>query len=379
MAVETVATPAPAGFSVREGLASTGSSVLDYLRAFAVLLVFVSHILEATRNPSFWWQAQEMGWVGVMLFFVHTSLVLMFSLDRARLDGAGMLANFYLRRALRIYPLSIAIVVTILLFHIPVASWPWRPVNVTTGTVAANLLLVQNLVYAPSVLGPLWSLPLELQMYAFLPFLYWLVRRGTRLDRAAVLWVLALGGALVQPFVSGRANVAQFAPCFMGGILAFCLSKRRPAIWPFWIWVVTLGIAMIGFFAATSNQAAPHVMGASWGLTLAIGLLVPNFAETRSPLVRRATATIAKYSYGIYLTHMITFWIVFAKLSHASLTVRLLLGTILSVALPMLAYHLVEAPGIRIGARLATALASRMTMFAVSSPEPDSLLSTVRS
>ena len=69
---------------------------LDFLRALAVLLVLTAHIAGYTirTNPvSF-----AMGQLGVMLFFVHTSLVLMQSLERQQLDGAALLRAFYLQR-----------------------------------------------------------------------------------------------------------------------------------------------------------------------------------------------------------------------------------------------------------------------------------------
>jgi peptidoglycan/LPS O-acetylase OafA/YrhL len=377
MSAEVVPERIPARGS--RGFVTSDSSVLDFLRSVAVSLVFLAHILEATRDPSHWWRAQRLGWMGVMLFFVHTSLVLMFSLDRTPLRGTSLLSNFYLRRAFRIYPLSIAIVGVILLFGIPVASWPWRPAPLSTTTVVANLLLVQNLVYAPSVLGPLWSLPLELQMYVLLPFLYWLVRRGTRLDVAATLWVLAVGLAFLQPLITDRANVAQYAPCFMGGILAFCLSKRRPAVWPFWTWGLTLGAAILAFLALTADRSAPHVMGASWALTLVIGVIVPNFAETKSVRIHKLCATIAKYSYGIYLTHMITFWIVFVRLAAFGIATRLMVGVVLAVLLPVLSYHLVEAPGIRLGGRLAARLASRRVATQAAMAERDRPIAAAQS
>jgi peptidoglycan/LPS O-acetylase OafA/YrhL len=337
-------------------LATTDSSVLDFLRAGAVSLVLVSHLVEASRNHSWWWPAEQVGWMGVMLFFVHTSLVLMFSLDRTPAEGTALLKSFYVRRAFRIYPLSIAVVLIVLVFGIRVASWPWQSPDTSVQNVLANLFLVQNLVYDPNVLGSMWSLPLEIQMYALLPFIYWIVRRGARLDLAVALWGLAVCLALVQPYVTGRANIAQYAPCFMGGVIAFCFAKQRPAVLPFWSWVLALSGTMVAFVLLTGDQAHARLMPASWGLTIAIGWLIPHFRETSSFAIRRISAVIAKYSYGIYLTHMIAFWIAFVKMGQARFSVHALVGLGLTSVFSALAYYLIEAPGIRLGTALANHL-----------------------
>ena len=353
-------------------LATTDSSVLDFLRAVAVLLVLVSHVIEATRHEPWWWLAQQVGWMGVMLFFVHTSLVLMFSLERTKAEGAQLGIHFYVRRAFRIYPLSITVVLCILAFAIPVASWPWQPADTSARTVVANLLLVQNLVYAPNVLGPLWSLPLEVQMYVMLPFLYLIVRKGTRLDIAVTLWGAAVVLALVQPLVSNRLNVFQYAPCFMGGIIAFCMTKRRAATLPFWSWVITLVVVLAGFVFVTANRHQPYLMPASWIMGLTVGFVVGSFEETTVVWVRRSAATIAKYSYGIYLTHMIALWIAFVKIASMSFALRVVIALGLTAIFSVLAYHAVEAPGIRLGGRLASRVLERRlvrTPPAVTVPE----------
>lgn len=62
--------------------APSDSSVLDFLRTMAVCMVLVDHLVEATGNSERRWLAERPGWLRVMLFFVHTSLVLMLSLER---------------------------------------------------------------------------------------------------------------------------------------------------------------------------------------------------------------------------------------------------------------------------------------------------------
>ncbi len=83
---------------------------LDVLRSTAVLLVLVSHVIMATGHlddPLLKaWGLRQVAQLGVLLFFIHTSLVLMMSLRR--LEAApNMVARFYIRRVFRIYPLAI--------------------------------------------------------------------------------------------------------------------------------------------------------------------------------------------------------------------------------------------------------------------------------
>ncbi|MGH9692964.1 MAG: acyltransferase family protein, partial [Bryobacteraceae bacterium] len=168
--------------------AGRGSSNLDFLRALAVLLVLGSHVLLVFGFP---WEGTAIGAagrLGVLLFFIHTSLVLMMSLARLEKSRGGLAARFYIRRAFRIYPLvivTIFAVVTLQIpkspvtgFHVPDAEELW-----------SNLLLIQNVTGARSLLSPLWSLPYEVQMYLALPLLYLL---GKRIRKPLALMVLGV-------------------------------------------------------------------------------------------------------------------------------------------------------------------------------------------
>src|SRR5580704_451120 len=104
------------------------SSNLDALRALAVTLVLVDHLI-VTVAPAYsrtpWGRSViHLGTLGVLMFFIHTSIVLMMSLARIEADGAPRpIARFYLRRVLRIYPLSIVIILLIMALHIPPVPW----------------------------------------------------------------------------------------------------------------------------------------------------------------------------------------------------------------------------------------------------------------
>jgi peptidoglycan/LPS O-acetylase OafA/YrhL len=118
---------------------------------------------------------------GVIIFFIHTSLVLMFSMERHQLrsDGESLFGSFFARRIFRIYPLSILVVLVIALLRLPVGhlrSGNFIVVNLSWAGLLSNLALVQDLTHSESITAVLWSLPYEMRMYLFLPFVFLLAR-----------------------------------------------------------------------------------------------------------------------------------------------------------------------------------------------------------
>ena len=76
-----------------------------------MLLVLGQHLVNRFRGDS-----PPIGTFGVLIFFVHTSLVLMYSMERSDMRGEALFANFYIRRIFRIYPLSVlAVLVAVML------------------------------------------------------------------------------------------------------------------------------------------------------------------------------------------------------------------------------------------------------------------------
>jgi peptidoglycan/LPS O-acetylase OafA/YrhL len=90
-----------------------------------------------------------------------------------------------------------------------------------------------------------------------------------------------------------------------------------------------------------------------WFASLALGLGLPMFRQMRANWAIVPCRIIAKYSYGIYLMHSFAILIGLDMLRRHSLGVRLLAEAVPLVVLPVLAYHLLENPLIKIGARVA--------------------------
>ena len=79
--------------------------------------------------------------------------------------------------------------------------------------------------------GARQSLPYEIQMYLLLPFLYVLMTRTSAATMGG-LWIFSILLAMLQPSIIARANLAQFAPCFVSGVLGYrwlAVAENRAA------------------------------------------------------------------------------------------------------------------------------------------------------
>jgi len=328
---------------------SMDSTNLDFLRASAVSMVLLFHVFDffgIKRLGPF--EPQAMGGLGVLLFFVHTSFVLMLSLER-QFENFGrqrLFLMFMLRRCFRIYPLSVFVVTVITFLRLPLAGTPWSLHWPEVGRldILSNLLLTQNLTNSPSIPGPLWSLPFEMQMYLVLPALFWLARR------LQSPWTLALGWLPITGLVflclhAGHGYRVKYVPCFLAGVIAYRFSLAVRGRWLAWAWPLVLwGSALLFMFVG--------MLEAAWWICFAIGMLLPRFTEMRQPLVRQASHLIAKYSYGIYLTHVVCIWLAFVQLKTLPVAARWVVLIVTLVIIPVLLYHLLEAPLINAGKKV---------------------------
>jgi peptidoglycan/LPS O-acetylase OafA/YrhL len=331
---------------------SHGSANLDFLRAFAVLSVYVGHLLQTFHIEKIVGRVTifDVAQTGVLTFFVHTSLVLMLSLERHRETGGRLFTAFYIRRAFRIYPLSILIVVLMFSAHIPAFpiqqySWPgW-------GALISNVALTQNLTGSISVPAVLWSLPFEVQMYAVLPVIFVLLRRFRSPWLPICLWVIDVAAISLMLKFKMRAipGLLAYTPCFLGGIIGYRLWRGSRMRLPFWGWpLAIISCVALRVFAEVSGLRGA-TMTSSWVACLLLGVAAPQFQELGSGCVRSLAEKIAKCSYGVYLSHCVVFWFAFVLLKNESFWLRSLLCAALSVILPLALYHVIEKPMIDAG------------------------------
>jgi peptidoglycan/LPS O-acetylase OafA/YrhL len=310
---------------------------LDFVRSVAVITVVVEHTLMVMGINNFGpYPIPYLGVLGVLVFFVLTALVLMWSLERR-----PHTLDFYIRRWFRIYPLAWAVIVVALVFHTPTG-----PGFVYTHPGIKEVLLEATLLRdsGRDLVGVMWSLPYEVQMYLLLPMAFFFVRKNFSLWPLLLLWGLVI--FITHSFPSSGHSFAVALGYFLPGIMAYVAFGRWKPCLPGWLLPVFL-VAMWAVFLYHCN------FHKGWWFCLTVGLGLPLFRQLRSEWVLAPSRQIAKYSYGVYLTHSFAIAIGFHLMRGHSLAVRLLAESVPLVILPVLAYHLLEHPMIRIGSRLA--------------------------
>jgi peptidoglycan/LPS O-acetylase OafA/YrhL len=83
------------------------------------------------------------------------------------------------------------------------------------------------------------------------------------------------------------------------------------------------------------------------------GTSIPWFREMTLAPINTAVHIVAKYSYGIYLTHVAALKVSFGMLYSEPLFIQIFLFVSMAGLLPLAAYHLIESPMIKMGRRVA--------------------------
>lgn len=349
------------------------SSNLDVLRALAVLSVVVQHVWRQFYffhligfSPFINQLVGNLSFTGVMFFFVHTCLVLMMSMERG--PSIRRARCFLIRRAFRIFPLCWTAIVLALATGFTdqaggnAANLGWRG-------ILANFVLMQNIANKfPSIIGPLWSLPWEVQMYMVLPLLFLFLRKFDRLWVVFSLWFGAalLAAMFIRPGLPRMFHAALYPPMFIGGMVAYKLLIHRekgphPRQLPAWAWP----LFVVGLFGLQAYSVGWHEFESTRGILcdslvcLILALAIPAFADVAKNWIALPAQQLAKYSYGVYLLHVPALIFVLRYLRGPSLALKCVVFLVLTAAMSIASYHAIEEPMIRLGKRLTSTLPSQ--------------------
>ena len=337
---------------------------LDGIRGAAVLLVVLFHYFPHA-GFSVLSRVAAFGWAGVDAFFVLSGFLITGILFNKR-GSPHFFRNFYMRRALRLFPLYYSIFALILLLT-PFLHIQWRLGHLPFLLYGANMALAHDIslgILGPFTLRHLWSLGVEEQFYFIWP---WIV--ASRLSRTALINLCAsiiVGVFLLRlvmvHFDASPWLIYQSLPTRMDSLLVGALialiplpSIRNASIVAF----VAFGVCcLVAWRSHSTYQVTPQMMSFGYtALALLFGALLvlslhPATAARRFfslPVLR----FYGKYSYGLYLWHFLLadrmddFFHWFApKVGHNSVALLLYFAIALagSTLVAVASFHYLETP-----------------------------------
>lgn len=351
---------------------------LDGLRALSVIAVIWYH-------AGFSWMPG--GFIGVEVFFVVSGfLITSLLLDERARDGAVSMATFWLRRARRLLPALLTMLLVVLVWAALVGTaaqvdelrrdLPWALAYVANwGQILGEVPYFASA--DPPLLRHLWSLAVEEQWYLIWPVAFVALTR-TAWTHARIAAVLAAAAGVVilltawwswsdQPQVHGpfglldgadRINVLYLSTVTRSSGLL--LGAAAAFVWRPWRSRTAAGVparrldvaagAALGVLACVAIAA--HVTDpalyrwilpmASVASVVAVAVTVhPAAVGTRAVLSHPALVAVGRRSYGLYLWH----WPVFVVLGATSGSVwRFAAASVVAVAAAEACFRLVETP-----------------------------------
>ena len=354
---------------------------LDVLRFVAFLAVFMHHALPRDaglyiRNglspAATQWllTAKEAGAFGLDLFFALSAYLITELLLREHASrGSFSVTAFYIRRALRIWPLYFTFL-ALTVFVIP-SILPRE--NFGPIYIASFALFVGNWVCATkgipfSVAGPLWSISVEEQFYIAWPLLL----RFFGIKRIKQLAIGMLGLAFVTRIVLAVYGVehpgvwcntlARLDPIALGAILAFTLRGRSPQMNNL-LRVVLCAVAFASWWLIARYLSQDGTSSiATFALSgFASVVLLMAVLRSEAPLLRVPPFSwlvyLGRISYGLYVFHLLAL-AVMMNVSFVpglgipiSFEFRVLFSFLLTVALAATSYSFLEQPFLKLKER----------------------------
>lgn len=354
---------------------------LDALRFLAFFAVYVEHFSLAgfsfSESDSFKGLRETFfyrGYLGVSLFFVISGfLITVLLLQEWKNHGSINIKNFYIRRALRIWPLY---------FTVLLIGFLWMPiVNPVYASdtanpwyylfFAANFNSVLQGLPANPVLIPMWSLSVEEQFYLLFPLLLFLLRGRNLLIG---LGLMIAGGLyyryLLYPnFLSMGLHSITVAPDIIVGVLCGIACHSGSKLIGFLeqlkgrqIFIVYLaGIYLI--FNGKFDYLLPTAIFSRLVYTLFFAFVVMEQCFAKNSPIKFSRlpflSGLGLISYGLYCLHqpalLMTAWLEQFTAPYLpagiNAVIVFLVGLTLAIGLAKISFVLVEKPFLRFKAK----------------------------
>jgi peptidoglycan/LPS O-acetylase OafA/YrhL len=332
---------------------------LDSLRGIAVILVVISHWLPQTHVLN----RLPIGGIGVDIFFVLSGFLIskiLFDARNSEAPTGGIIKNFYIRRALRIFPIYY---ITIFLMH---AFHEYTESNIRENFVYF-LTYTSNFYFFEigkwdGMVSHLWSLAVEEQFYLLWPFILLFVNKKY-LPHVIVCFILIGTGSQIALRGNDMLDVLTWC-CFdsfgMGALLAWVWTYRPSHLTRYYKYVSIAAISAFIVFCIgipeVSWDYVPFRTLVSIMSLWAIAYIIVNRDRERLHLGfvlnNRPLIFAGKISYGLYLFHLSVPTITYMSLKpYLNPLLRgripltpfyLVVNTVILLAIAVFSYYLIE-------------------------------------
>jgi len=270
-------------------------------------------------------EAMLFGWAGVQLFFVLSGFLITGALLDSQ-QSPGYYRAFYARRALRILPLYLAVLVVTFLILAPLRLLPAQTLEsqqhqIWLWTFLSNW--TDPLGWQVSGFSHFWSLAVEEQFYLLWPLVLLRMRPQRLLAVCAGICLVALLARIAMRIAGcSPESLYEFTICRMDALAigAAAAAMLRVASWNRCLqrWVAYLPavalLVLVAFALLTHDFKRTGWQTQTFGMTVlagAFGLLVLGAAGMRDPRATWASRclcfaplrSLGKYSYAMYVFH----------------------------------------------------------------------------
>lgn len=291
---------------------------LDSLRAIAVIFVIISHWF---ASDHFLNRYTSNGTLGVTLFFVLSGFLISgilmnykTEIDLEVITIKQTLKIFYIRRAIRIFPIYYVLIGVLLLFQF----------SLMTDSFWWHFFYLSNVYFwlqgaFNGSLSHFWSLAVEEQFYLIWPLIILLISW----KRLPFIMITGIFSALAFRFmgVDDKNEMARYL--LPGSIDSFCVGaifalvqrellpklsaflKRKDTQWlgGLGFFVLSQGSLIMPFSADLTSALYIFLISCAFGF-LILSCCQVNQVKTKIPLLQNPILTyIGKISYGLYLYH----------------------------------------------------------------------------
>jgi peptidoglycan/LPS O-acetylase OafA/YrhL len=296
---------------------------IDGLRAIAVLSVVLYHA-GLSWLPG--------GYVGVDIFFVISGYLIIGQIAKGLADGSFAFADFWARRALRILPPYLLVILTSMVIAPFILVLPEEYQQFTQEVIWSALMIVNHLFLAQQgyfdtgadskILLHLWSLAVEEQFYILAPlamFAFWRLSKGASRPIvvgfvALVVFAVSFAACILLTGGNDDANYAFFLmplriwEFVAGGAVALLVPAARKL--PSAV-IDVVGVASLALIVYCVTQFTHRTPFPSYWALLpilgSVGLILSGTVRAKAPSARLLALPpmvwIGLVSYAWYLWH----------------------------------------------------------------------------